>query len=198
MTFQNKDMNWGYKTVPQPACNNREIDYSRGLGLGGSSAINFGVYTVGAKDDYEEWARIVGDNEFAWNQIQKRFKALESFHDDVPAGVGAKYAGAKASDHGKSGPLHVGFASEWERDLPEMLDIIEDAGFPLNPDHNSGNPIGMSVLINSSHKGVRSTSNDLLTPQPENLTIITNAPVQKVILEGKKAVGVESNGNKCE
>lgn len=56
----------------------------------------------------------------------------------------------------------------------------------------------MGLCVNSSKKGVRSTAADLLIPQPENLTIVTNAPVQRIILEGKKAVGVESNGKKCK
>ncbi|KAB8276084.1 hypothetical protein BDV30DRAFT_235924 [Aspergillus minisclerotigenes] len=196
LTFQNKHMNWGYKTTPQEHCNNREIDYSRGRGMGGSSAINFGVYTVGARDDYEEWARVVGDDAFRWEQIQSRFKALETFHGDLPAGVDAKYAAPRAEDHGSSGSLHVGFASEWEKDLPPLLDVFEQEGFPFNPDHNSGNPIGMSVLINSAYKGVRSTAADLLKPKPENLTIVTDAPVQRLVFDGNKAVGVESNGKK--
>ncbi|KKA25461.1 Glucose-methanol-choline (Gmc) oxidoreductase [Rasamsonia emersonii CBS 393.64] len=196
LTFQNKPMNFGYKTTAQENLNNREIDYSRGKGIGGSSAINFGVYSVGARDDYEEWARIVGDDDYRWEHIQARYKSLETFHGDIPPGVDKKYAAPKASDHGSSGPLHVGFAAEWERDLPPLLDVFEQAGFPLNPDHNSGNPIGMSVLINSAYKGVRSTAGDLLASPPENLTIVTDAPVQRVILEGKKAVGVESNGKK--
>ncbi|KAM5349157.1 hypothetical protein ACJ41O_008980 [Fusarium nematophilum] len=193
-TFMNPDVNWGYKTSPQEHCDNRELDYSRGKGLGGSSAINFGVYTVGARDDYEEWARIVGDDAFGWEKIQPRFKSLETFHGELPKGIDSKYAAPKASDHGTSGSLHVGYASEWERDLPPMLDNFEKAGFPLNPDHNSGNPLGISALINSSSKGLRSTANDLLTPAPDNLTVVTSAPVQKVILEGTKAVGVEANG----
>jgi choline dehydrogenase-like flavoprotein len=192
----NSSMNWGYKTAPQENCHNRELDYSRGKGLGGSSAINFGVYTVGARDDYEEWARIVGDDAYRWDKIQPRFKRLETFHSALPAGIDAKYANSKPEDHGNSGPLHVGFASEWERDLPPMLDLFEEAGFPLNPDHNSGNPIGMSVLVNSSHNGRRSTSNDLLTPMPDNLTVITVSPVHRILLEGTKAVGVESNGTR--
>ncbi|KAK2795978.1 hypothetical protein FQN51_009523 [Onygenales sp. PD_10] len=194
ITFQNKDMNWGYKTTPQENCNNREIDYSRGRGVGGSTAINFGVYSIGARDDYDEWARLVGDDTFNWEKMQDRFKKLETFHGDVPNGVDKKYVAPKPSDHGHSGPIHVGFASEWERDLLPMLDTFEEAGFPLNPDHNSGNPIGMSVLINSSHKGVRSTSKDMLPSQADNLTIITDSPVQRLVLEGKKTVGVESNG----
>ncbi|KAH7196495.1 uncharacterized protein B0J16DRAFT_326053 [Fusarium flagelliforme] len=196
LTFMNKDMNWGYKTTPQEHADSRELDYSRGKGLGGSSAINFGVYSVGARDDYEEWARIVGDDAFAWNKIQKRFKSLETFHGALPEGIDKKYAAPKNEDHGSQGKLHVGYAAEWETDLPPVLDLFEDAGFPLNPDHNSGNPLGMSVLINSSYKGRRSTANDLLEPKPENLTVLTDSSVQRVILEGNKAVGVEVGDKK--
>ncbi|KAJ9482207.1 hypothetical protein VN97_g11234 [Penicillium thymicola] len=196
LTFQDQSMNWGFKTTPQADCNNREIDYSRGRCMGGSSSINFGVYSIGARDDYQEWARIVGDETFAWGGVQQKFKDLETFHGELPEGIDKKYADPKMENHGTEGPLHVGFAREWERDLTELLDVFEQAGFPLNPDHNSGNPIGMSVLISSAHKGLRSTAGDLVKEKLDNLTIITGAPVQRVLLEGKKAVGIESNGNK--
>ncbi|KAK9770520.1 hypothetical protein SCAR479_12791 [Seiridium cardinale] len=195
-TFMKEGVNWGYKTVPQEYAANRECDYSRGKGLGGSSAINFGVYTIGARDDYDEWARIVGDDAFRWEKIQARFKALETFDGKLPQGVSSKYAAPKSSDHGTSGPLKVGYAAEWEDDLPPLLDAFEKAGFALNPDHNSGNPLGMSVLVNSASNGLRSTSKDLLVPQPDNLTIQTSSPVQRVILDGDKVVGVESDGRK--
>ncbi|EDN10433.1 conserved hypothetical protein [Histoplasma mississippiense (nom. inval.)] len=197
LTFQNKNMNWGYQTVPQEYCNNSELDYSRGRGVGGSSAINFGVYSLGARDDYDKWAKIVGDDAFNWDHIHARFKELETFHGEVPAGVDKKYAVPKAADHGTTGPLHVGNAAEWEKDLVPTLDIFEQAGFPLNPDHNSGNPIGMSVLINSAHKGLRSTAKDLLQRQAQNLTIMANSPVQRLLIEDKKAVGVVANGTRC-
>ncbi|KAK0649338.1 hypothetical protein B0T16DRAFT_326901 [Cercophora newfieldiana] len=195
LTFMNKDMNWGYKTVPQPQAGNRELDYSRGKGIGGSSAINFGVFTVGAKGDYDEWARIVGDDSFNWEHAHQRIKQLETFHPETPAGLDvSKYVAPSPTDHGVSGPLDVGFAAEWEKDLLPALDIFEKAGFPLNPDHNSGNPIGASVLISSAHKGVRSTSGDLLSKLSDNVTIKTNSTVTRVILDGKKAVGVEIDG----
>ncbi|ETS79328.1 hypothetical protein PFICI_09181 [Pestalotiopsis fici W106-1] len=195
-TFMRENMNWGFKTVPQKECADREIDYSRGRVLGGSSAINFGVYTVGARDDYEEWARLTGDDAFGWDRIQGRYKALETFNGKLPPGVDAKYAAPKDSNHGFSGPLKTGYAAEWEDDLPPMLDIFQQNGFQLNPDHNSGDPLGMSVLINTAAGGLRSTSRDLFTPQPENLTILSNSPVQRIVLNGKKAVGAESNGTK--
>ncbi|ORY71500.1 uncharacterized protein BCR38DRAFT_11301 [Pseudomassariella vexata] len=193
-TLRNQDMNWRYKTVPQEHCLNREIDYPRGRGVGGSSAINFSIYNIGAHDDYEEWARFVGDDTFQWKKMHQRFKDLETFHGGLPEGVDKKYAAPKLSDHGTSGPIHVGYAAEWEDDVLPLLDLFQEAGFPLNPDHNSGDPLGMSVLINSAHRGIRSTAKDLLVPLPENMTIVTNFPVQRIIFKGKMAIGVESNG----
>ncbi|KAJ5595525.1 uncharacterized protein N7459_001733 [Penicillium hispanicum] len=46
----------------------------------------------------------------------------------------------------------------------------------------------MALTINSSGKGMRSTAVDLLVGAPENLVVVTDAPVQRVLLEGKKAV----------
>lgn len=152
-TFRNEALNWGYKTVPQEFCNNRELDYSRGLGLGGSSAVNFSVFTVGASRDYDEWSRIAGDDAFNWAHMQRRFKSLESFDRKLPPGIDSRYAAPKAEDHGGSGPLKTGYVAEAEKDIAPLLDAFEKVGYPLNPDHNSGNPIGFSLGINSSSRG---------------------------------------------
>ncbi|KAI0872552.1 hypothetical protein GGS24DRAFT_518476 [Hypoxylon argillaceum] len=193
-TFMNQELNWGYKTSPQAECGGRVLDYSRGKGLGGSSAINFGVFSRGARDDYEEWARIVNDDTFGWDAMLQRFRDLESFDPMLPARIDAKYSTPKASDHGSSGPLRVGYADEWENDFAPMLDIFEQSGWPLNPDHNAGNPIGMAPVINTAHHGMRSTADDLLRPQPDNLTIVTGAIAHRLILQGdKKVIGVQTD-----
>jgi choline dehydrogenase-like flavoprotein len=57
-------LNWGNKTTPQTQLKGQEIDYSRGKGLGGSSAINFQCSVIGPKEDFGEWALKVGDD--AW------------------------------------------------------------------------------------------------------------------------------------
>ncbi|KAL2206841.1 alcohol oxidase [Sarocladium strictum] len=189
-TFTNQEMNWGFKTVPQKNLDKRVLDYSRGLGLGGSSAINFGVWSVGSRDEYDEWARLVGDESYGWLAMQRRLKELEEFDPRLPADVSTKYAKPNPADHGSSGKLKIGYAPEFERDLTPMLDVFEDAGLPLNPDHNSGNPLGMSVLINTAQSGLRSTSKDLVTPAPQNLTILTESKVQKLLFDGKRVTGV--------
>ena len=70
--------NWGYKTVPQVELG-REIDQSRGKGLGGSSAINFCVYTRGPRVDYDRWAEEVGDDTWCWEKVQERFKKVDAW-----------------------------------------------------------------------------------------------------------------------
>ncbi|KAK1829341.1 hypothetical protein QBC39DRAFT_392602 [Podospora conica] len=196
LTFLNKDMNWGYQTVPQKHAGNRTLDYSRGKGLGGSSAINFGVFTIGASGDYDEWARLVDDDAFSWPEMQARLKKLETFHRQVPPGINAStYASPLASNHGSSGPLHVSYAAEWESDLPPLLSAFHSAGYPLNPDHNSGNPLGMSVLISSAHAGLRSTARDLLLSLPPNVAIQTNTTVRRLVFsptDPTLAIGVET------
>lgn len=77
-------VNWGYKTSPQHG--GRVVDYSRGKGLGGSTAINFCGWLVGPRDDFDEWARRVGDEDFGWENVRKCMRRVERLRDDVPEG----------------------------------------------------------------------------------------------------------------
>lgn len=69
--------NWGYKTTPQKELDGREVDYSRGRGLGGSTAINFCVYTRGPSSDYDHWAEEVDDDSWSWEHVLPRFKKVK-------------------------------------------------------------------------------------------------------------------------
>jgi choline dehydrogenase-like flavoprotein len=81
-------MNWGYKTEPQTQLNGQIIDYSRGKGLGGSTAINFCGWTVGPSDDYERWAEIVGDQRFGWENVERVLRRVENLNPRIPDGMG--------------------------------------------------------------------------------------------------------------
>ncbi|RFU30941.1 hypothetical protein B7463_g5394, partial [Scytalidium lignicola] len=74
--MKNTATNWGYKSVPQEQLNNREIDFSREEVVGGSTEINFGFWTVGSKDDYNDWADILADDSFNWENTQRRLKKM--------------------------------------------------------------------------------------------------------------------------
>jgi choline dehydrogenase-like flavoprotein len=190
----NPDHNWGYKTVPQANVGDRSIEYDRGRGLGGTTLINFEVWTPGAKADYDEIARLVGDEEWNWSNTQKRFKRIESYHGyerDV-APEYRKYLNPKESDHGHDGPIKTAFPQVWEKSMINDMNTWLGQGAKLNGDVNSGDPIGLGVLVNSAHKGVRSGAQDALTHPPANLHISTDTEVARVIFEGNRAIGVET------
>jgi len=187
-------LNWGYKTVPQDHLIGRQIDYSRGKGVGGSTLINMSTWTLGPRDDYDEWARIVGDDSFDWQNIQRRFKALESFDiDSCPDYI--KYSKAVADNHGTNGPVHVELPAVWERHHAALVDAVEEFGLGNNLDLNSGNPIGMGMCPATSRGAKRWTCADsFLRDHPSNLTILPSAVASRILFQGKKAVGVEANG----
>lgn len=192
-----ENVNWGSQTTPQEHCNGRQLDYSRGKGLGGGSSINFGVYTVGARDDYDLWAAEVDDETFSWDKMQTRFKKLETFAGTMDIPEMQKYGQPEPTNHGNKGGLHVGYAKEWDSDLTMVLDAFEEAGVQRNLDHNSGNPLGFGLCINSASEGIRSTAADLLTEVSDNLIIVSDSPVQRIILERNRVVAAEANGKKC-
>ncbi|GAB7340541.1 hypothetical protein MBLNU457_6956t1 [Dothideomycetes sp. NU457] len=187
-------LNWGYKTVPQEHLAGRQIDYSRGKGVGGSSLINFSCWTLGPKDDYDEWARIVGDDSFDWKNIQRRFKALESFDvESCPDYI--KYARALADNHGTHGPVHVELPAVWERHCSALADAAEEFGLDSNLDINSGNPIGMGIVPATSRGAKRWTCADgFLRDHPSSLTILPSTVASRILFDGKKAMGIEANG----
>jgi choline dehydrogenase-like flavoprotein len=186
--------NWDYLTKPQEHLNDRQLDYSRGKGLGGSSVINFGCYTVAPKDDHDEIARLVGDDEWKWENAHQRYKRLESykaFTPDIPCGV-SKYLAPNPGDHGHQGPLKIGFPTVWEPSLTKEMDHFFDAGVAPNPDTNSGNPLGLAICPNTAYKGERTNSSDFLTGAPKNLHIVIDAQISRIVFEGRRAVGVET------
>jgi choline dehydrogenase-like flavoprotein len=88
--------NWSYETTPQHQLVGQTIDYSRGKGLGGSTAINFCGWTVGARDDFEEYAALVGNERFGWENVRKCLRQIERVHLGIPDEQLRKYVNAKA------------------------------------------------------------------------------------------------------
>lgn len=84
LAFTEPKLNWGYKTTPQKQLSGQQIDYSRGRGLGGSTAINFACWIIGADEDFNRWAELVGDSAWEWENVKERFKKIENYHPSVP------------------------------------------------------------------------------------------------------------------
>jgi choline dehydrogenase-like flavoprotein len=188
--------NWNYSTSPQAYLNGREASYARGRGIGGSSRINFACYTIGPRGDFDYWAELVNDDFFNWSNARRRFDKIESYDTNVKPEY-AKYFGPLKEQHGVDGPLSVSLPVVWERGLVEALDAANAAGFEINRDTNSGNPIGIGIVASTAKNGIRATSASYLLEPPKNLTIIANTLVTKILFEGKRAVGVSAGEKTC-
>ncbi|CAL8580210.1 hypothetical protein XPA_005942 [Xanthoria parietina] len=194
-TMMTPGYNRGYRTVPQPELKGREIDYSRGTGLGGSSAINFCVWTRGPRDDWEHWDRLVGgEGTWGWEEVLRRFRKSERFHP--PDKELEPYIRCDDDKHGYEGEIDVGMTAKWDPTFGDFLHKITSY-CPQNYDHNSGNPLGIAVCQQSTHNGQRVTAaGAYLQDPPENLHIRMNATVTKVLFEDKRAIGVEVDRKK--
>jgi choline dehydrogenase-like flavoprotein len=179
-------MNWNYKTAPQTHLAGQEIDYSRGKGLGGSTAINFCGWTVGPRDDYDEWSRIVNNPRFAWKNIERVLKKISNLNPRIPDPRLQNVINPNINDHGTQGPLALTYGDTWLPDVGDIFTAAAQIGHHVNP-------IGMgmgSVCIANNMRGTSASA--YLSHPPANLKIVVNAPVARVLFDGKRAVGVET------
>ena len=70
------DLEHGYTTEAQAGLNGRALPYARGKGLGGSTALNFMIYTPGSSADFDRWAELVGDKDWAWDVTKERLRRV--------------------------------------------------------------------------------------------------------------------------
>jgi hypothetical protein len=142
-----RDANWNYKTTPQQRLGSREVTYARVKGLDGSGAINLACWTVGPKDDWDEWARLVDDEAFNWFNVRRRFNEIEGYDLNISAPY-TTYAQPVAENHGTSGPVKIEYAKCREKSLIETVNSCEEFGFGICEGINSGNSIGMGAAPN--------------------------------------------------
>jgi len=178
----NPRTDWCYRTAPDPGLNGRSILYARGRVLGGCSSINAMLYLRGQARDYDEWSRLTGDAGWSWESVFPVFKQSED-----------NYRGA-GDAHGAGGEWRV----EQQRLSWEILDAFRaaaaEAGIPNTDDFNGGDNEGSGRFEVNQRRGVRwNASKAFLRPamQRPNLTVVTDALVERVRVEEGRAAGIE-------
>lgn len=174
------EQDWDYYTVPQPGANNRRLHLPRGKVLGGSHALNACIWVRGAAADYDTWAYL-GNTGWGWEDVLPYFKKIENFD------------GGASDTRGADGPLDVRENFERNPVQESMVEAAQQAGHRLNPDYNSGDPEGVSRMQLNLRDGERfNIWHAYLKPVADHpgLTLITDARVEKVLLDGTRATGV--------
>jgi choline dehydrogenase len=172
---------WQFETQPEPYLDERRMHCPRGKVLGGSSSINGMVYVRGHARDFDEWQQ-KGAQNWDYAHCLPYFKKAETWAFD-----GNEY-------RGKTGLLGVNNGNEMKNPLYQaFVDAGVEAGYFATDDYNAAAQEGFGPMHMTVKNGVRcSTANAYLRPAMtrSNLTVITHALVHKVLLEGKKTVGV--------
>ena len=174
--------NWNYATVPQPGLNGRPGFQPRGKVMGGSSSLNAMVYTRGNPFDYDQWAAL-GNPGWAYADVLPYFKRAEN----------SECFGATAY-HGSGGPLNVSYLRSPSVLNNAFLDACSEQGVPPTADYNGASQFGCAPAQVTQKNGERcSAAKAYITPHlaRPNLTVITHAHTQRLLLEGKRVVGAE-------
>jgi choline dehydrogenase len=175
--------NWNYVSDPEPGLGGRRLTHPRGRVLGGSSSINGMVYVRGHPRDYDGWAQ-AGLSGWSYAEVLPYFKRAEQHADG-----GDAY-------HGGSGPLAV-FAPDLKATplAAAFVQAAVEAGYGLAADVNGERQEGFGRIDRTTtRKGRRcSAARAYLDPAlgRANLTVLTDARVRRIVLDGSRAIGIE-------
>ncbi len=179
-TIANPRTDWCYQTDPDEHLAGRSIHYARGRGLGGCSSINAMIYMRGQREDWDHWAAL-GNPGWSWNDVLPIFQSLEDF------------AGGAVDGYGAGGEVRV----ENPRVRWDILDAWRDAaaecGIGKIGCFNGGDNAGSAYFQVTQKRGRRWSATDaFLKPvrHRPNLTVLTNAHVERLLFSGRECVGV--------
>ena len=177
-------LTWGFTADKDSGLNGREIPYPRGKVLGGSSSINGMIYIRSQPEDYDHWAQM-GNRGWDAAGTFPYFRKAENWE------------GAADKVHAKGGPL---FTSQ-NRDKPALCEAAIEAGQQMgwtfrkdlnDLPHGLGDHVGW-VQQTRGGRFRASTARSYLRPAKgrSNLKVVTNATVHRLLLDGKRAIGIE-------
>ncbi len=175
--------NWGYESEPEPHMDNRRFDCPRGKVLGGSSSINGMAYVRGHAGDFDQWEKEGGLEGWGYRHCLPYFKRAESWVDG-----GDAYRGG-------DGPLGTSAGNRMKNPIYRaFIEAGDQAGYGVTEDYNGYRQEGFGAMHMTVKDGVRSScANAYLKPIKDrrNLEIVSGAVSRRVLLDGRRATGIE-------
>ena len=180
-TYTDPKVNWRFYSEAEAGLGNRKMYVPRGKVLGGSSSINALVYHRGQSSDYDDWKR-AGNVGWDYNSILPFFECFENV------------VGSDQQSQNISGKLTI-------TDVADQYHPIKSAFFAMSRDlqipyKDRCQMMGEGVYpyyITTRHGRRCSSATAFLWPAKgrQNLKVMTDATVTKLIIRDGAAVGVE-------
>ncbi|MFC4942421.1 GMC family oxidoreductase [Pseudonocardia sp. GCM10023141] len=180
------DRDWGDIAVPGPGVNGRAIPEHMGRVVGGGTSINATVWARPFRADLEHWVDVTGDSSWGYEHGLELFRRLEDWQGDPDPHY-----------RGTGGPVWCQPAQDLSPLAPALLAAAAELGHPVLADQNGAREEsagGFALMNQIIRDGKRhNMAKAFLYPvlaQP-NITLLTDAHVNRVVLQGDRATGVE-------
>ena len=177
------DSTGGVHEVESEVEDHRRGYQPRGKTLGGSSSINAMLYVRGHKWDYDHWSEL-GNNGWSYDEILPYFKKAE--HNEIH----------QNNFHGQDGPLNVANIRHKNKPVDDFVETGSSV-FGFNEDFNGESQEGIGYYQTTQKNGKRcSAAKAYLVPalERENLTVLTDTNVNKILVNDSRATGVSCIG----
>jgi len=195
----NPRTDWLYNTEPDAGLNGRSLRYPRGKTLGGCSSINGMIYMRGQARDYDQWAQLVGDANWTWDNSLPYFKLHEDHYKGANALHGARGTAPALMQDGntlyRKLLRHHNAGGEWRIEKQRLRwDVLDafaqaavQAGIPATDDFNRGDNEGVGYFEVNQKAGWRwNTAKAFLRPTcyaRPNFELWTSAQVAKLLIK---------------
>ena len=165
------EVDWGYRTEPQPGLGGRSVYFPRGKVIGGSSSINAQIAVRGGHADYDGWGPGWG-----WDDVLPFF------------------------ERSAAGPFAITGLRDPSPLTEAFLAAASEAGLPRADDLNAAEPEGFALSPVNQRRGRRwSVADGYLRPARarSNLTVMTGTQATRIVVESGRARGVELLQRRC-
>jgi choline dehydrogenase len=186
LELRHTEQDWDFKTRANPYLNGRSMPWAMGKVLGGSSSINAMLWARGHKSDWDYFASEAGDDGWSYQNVLEIYRGIEDW-GGVPD---PKWRG--------SGGLLAVYPPTGESQLfAALVDSAKTHGLPSFANSNgqmmeaAGGVAPAEYRISDGKRLTIFRSYAYPYLDRPNLTVLTHALVTRVVVEGKKAVGVE-------
>ncbi|MGZ5366515.1 MAG: GMC family oxidoreductase [Aeromicrobium sp.] len=172
---------WNYQTVGQKQLHGRRAYWPRMKALGGCTSMNAMIYIRGNAADYDGWRDSYGAAGWGYDDVLPYFRKAEG--------------NTRLSNefHGTDGPMHVEDRRYTHELSQAWVESAVSSGLKRTDDFNGAEQEGAGLYQVTCKKGRRwSVADAYIRPAMgrSNLTVRTDSFATKVLLEGKRAVGI--------
>lgn len=195
-----KFMQW-FETEPEPGLQGRQIALPRGRGVGGSTNVNGQIYIRGQREDFDHWRDELGCAGWGFDDLLPYFRKIERFEAlaEPARARHVKINGRPLSEqvdpkyHGTDGPVPIQQPRSINPTTEAFLEAARQAGYGLTADFNGARQNGFGYYTFIHRNGLRESA-EYAYVRPvrnrPNLTILADRPATRLVMDGKRAVGV--------